>query len=184
VPATGSKEMTVDLKADKTRPFKVTGVTAEASFIAVEQEPLQTEERAGVRLYVKAQPGTPAGAFASKVVVTTDDAAKPRIEIPVRGSGAGGLHAEPAKLVFDAAAPGADVGAVALLGGKGVQVTGVRSSSPALEPALAAQPDGSYQVRVKLAANAKPGRVLAKLIVATADAKQPELTVPVLGMVK
>jgi hypothetical protein len=184
VPAAGSKEFSVDLKSAKSRPFKVTGVTSGAAFLTVAQEPLQLEERAGVKLFVKASPATPPGPFSSKIVVTTDDAAKPRIEIGVRGSGAGGLHAEPAKLVFEPASPGAEIGTVAIVGGKGVKVTGVRASVPTLEPTLAAQPDGSWKVSVKLASSAKPGHVMAKLFVTTADASQPEITVPVLGRVK
>ena len=53
-----------------------------------------------------------------------------------------------------------------------------------LEAVVQAQPDGSFQVRVKLAASAKPGRVTAKIAIATADAAQPEIIVPVLGLVK
>jgi hypothetical protein len=184
VGADGSKEFAVDLKAAKSRPFKVTSATSESPWIALVQEPLQTDERAGVRLFVKAKPGTPAGPLDTKVVITTDDAAKPRIEIPVRAASSGGMTAVPAKLVFEAVAAGSDVGTVALKSDKGQKVMGVKSSTPSLEPTLAPQPDGSYQVRVKVASSAKPGRIYGKLIVATGDAAQPELVVPVLGVVK
>ena len=184
VPATGSPERTVDLKAGKSRPFEVTSVEVGVPFVSVEQEPLQTDDRAGVRLHVKVAPGAPAGAFKSAVVVHTNDAAKPRIEIPVRGSGAGGLHAEPERLVFQGAAPGAEVGTIAVRGKKGVAVTGVRTSSPQLEAKVQTQADGTYAVLVKVASGAKSGRILAKLFVATSDATQPELTVPVMGFVR
>ena len=184
VPAAGSPERTVDLKSAKDRPFKVTGVQAGVPFVSVEQEPVQTDDRAGVRLYVQVKPGAPAGAFTSAIVVQTDDAAKPRIEIPVRGVGPGGLHAEPARLVFEGAAPGAEVGTIAVRGQKGIQVTGVRTSSPQLEAKVQTQADGTYEVRVKVAPGAKSGRLLAKLFVATSDTVQPELTVPVMGFVR
>jgi hypothetical protein len=184
VPPAGSQDKTIDLKSAKTRPFQVTSAHAEAPFVAVEKEPMQTEDRAGYRLYVQVKPGAPAGPFATRIVVETDDAAKPRIEIPVRGAGAGGLRADPARLVFEAAAPGSEVGRVRVLGGKAVQVTGVKCSTPMLEAAFAAQPDGSCEVRVRLAAGAKPGRILGKVIVATGDAAQPEVSVPVMGVVR
>jgi hypothetical protein len=88
---------------------------------------------------------------------------------------------QPAKLVFDKAAPGADVGSLEVSGGK---VTEVRTSNPSLVAALEPLEGGRYRVRVKLAGNAKPGRLLGKLIVKTADAAQPEITVPVLGLVR
>jgi hypothetical protein len=59
VPVAGSPERTVDLKAGKSRPFKVTSVDAGVPFVSVEQEPLQTDDRAGVRLHVKVAPGAP-----------------------------------------------------------------------------------------------------------------------------
>lgn len=183
VPAAGSKERTVDLKAAKERPFELTAVSAEAPWLAVDHDPMQIEDRAGYRLYVKVKPGAPAGALATKIVVATTDAGRPRIEIAVRGTGPGGLRVEPARLVFEAA-PGGAVGAIAVSGGKGFKVTGVSSSSPSVEAAVEPQADGSYRVAVRLAAAAKPGRVLAKLAIATSDAAQPEVTVPVMGLVK
>jgi len=184
VPAAGSKELTVALKVPKERPLQVKAVTPGAAYLAVEQEQLQTDDRTGVRLYVKVKPGAPAGPFASSIVVETNDAAKPRIEIPVRGKGAGGPSFEPERLVFEPAAPGSTVGTVTVRGGKGLQVTGVKSSTPALEAAAQPQPDGSIAVRVSVAKNAKPGRITAKLFIGTSDATLAELSVPVLGVVK
>jgi hypothetical protein len=145
---------------------------------------MQTDDRAGVRLFVKVKPGAPAGPFATTVVVETDDPARPRIEVPVRGRGAGGPSVTPERLVFEAASPGAVVGTVTVRGDKGLQVTGVKSTSPALEATPQPQPDGSIAVRVAVAKNAKPGRVTAKLLIGTSDAALPELSVPVLGVVK
>lgn len=184
VPAAGSKELPVALKVPKERPLQVKAVTPGAPFLAVEQEQLQTDDRTGVRLYVKVKPGAPAGAFTTNVVVETNDPARPRIEIPVRGKGAGGPSYEPERLVFTAAAPGEAVGAITVRGGKGLHVTGVKSTSAALEAAAQPQPDGSIVVRVTVAKSAKPGRVTARLLIGTSDAQLPELAVPVLGVVK
>jgi hypothetical protein len=184
VPAAGSRERTVDFKAPKERPFQVKAATPGAPYLSVEQEPMQTDDRAGVRLFVKVKPGAPAGPFTTMVIVETDDPAKPRIEVPVRGKGAGGPSFEPERLVFQAATPGTAVGTVTVRGGKGLQVTGVKSTSPALEATAQPQPDGSVAVRVAVAKDAKPGRITAKLLIGTSDAAQPELSVPVLGVVK
>jgi hypothetical protein len=184
VPAAGSTEKQVDLKAAKERPFKVTKVGADAAYVVVAQEPLQMEERAGVRLFVKVKPGAPPGAFATKVVVETDDAGRPKIEIPVRGTGAGGIVIEPARLTFEPADKGAQVGTLVVHGDKGLAVTAVKSTSPSLEAALAPQPDGSFKIDVKVTNSAKPGTVLGKLLVATSDPAQPEVAVPVMGKVK
>jgi hypothetical protein len=184
VPAAGSKEQPVALKVPKERPLQVKAVTPGAPFLAVEQEQLQTDDRTGVRLYVKVKPGAPAGPFSTNVVVETDDPARPRIEIPVRGKGAGGPSFEPERLVFSAAAPGEAVGTVTVRGGTGLKVTSVKSTSPALEAAAEPQSNGSIVVRVAVAGSAKPGRITGKLLIGTSDAQLPELSVPVLGVVK
>jgi hypothetical protein len=184
LPAGVSPERTVDLKAAKSRPFKVKSAAAAVPYVTIEQEPLQTDDRAGVRLYVQVKPGAPAGPFTTAVVVQTDDPAKPRIEIAVRGTAPGGLQAEPARVVFEAAAPGSVVGTVAVRGEKGLKVTGVRSSSPSLETAIEPQTDGSYRLSVKVASGAKPGRLLAKVFVSAAGAASTELTIPVMGLVR
>jgi hypothetical protein len=184
VPAAGSKALTVDIKAPKARPFKVTALAADVPYVTATEELLQTDDRVGVKLFVRVAAGAPAGPFATKLVVQTDDAAKPRIEIPVRGSGPGGLQVQPDRIVFDTAAAGADVGSIAVRGGKNLQLTSVKASNPSLEATLQPQADGSYQVQVRIAKSAKPGRVMAKLAIATSDAAQPEITVPVMGVVK
>ncbi len=96
VPAQGAPVRTVDVKAGKERPFKVTSLATDVPFVTVEQDPLQTDDRVGVKLSVKIAAGVPAGPFATKIVVQTDDASRPRIEIPVRGAGPGGLAVSPA----------------------------------------------------------------------------------------
>ncbi len=183
VPATGSKRFQIDLKAARTRPFKVKSAAAAVPFVSVEQEPLELEERSGTRLVVKVLPGAPPGPFATKIAVETDDPARPRIEIPVRGVGAGGVAIDPARIVFESAAAGASLGSVAV-SGKALKVTGVRTSSPQIEAVLQPNADGTYRINVKLAAGAKPGRVMAKVIVATNDTAQPEVSVPVMGLVR
>jgi hypothetical protein len=183
VTAQGSSAHTVDIKAGKERPFKVTSLAADVPYVTVEQDPLQTDDRVGVKLSVKIAPGVPAGPFATKIVVQTDDASRPRIEIPVRGAGPGGLAVNPAKIVFEAMAPGADLGTITVAGDKALKLTGVKSNNPAVEATIQGD-GGTYTVKVSLAKTAKPGRLLAKLAIATSDAAQPELTVPVTGVVK
>ncbi len=183
VPAPGSTVRTVDIKAGKERPFKVTSLAADVPFVTVEQDPLQTDDRVGVKLSVKIAAGVPAGPFATKIVVQTDDASRPRIEIPVRGTGPGGLAVNPAKIVFEGLAPGADVGTINVTGDKALKLSGVKSNNPALEATIQGD-GGAYSVKVTLAKAAKPGRLLAKLTISTSDATQPELMVPVTGVVK
>jgi hypothetical protein len=186
VPAAGSKALTVDIKAPKTRPFKITALTADVPWVTATEEPLQTDDRMGVKVFARVASGAPAGPFTTKIVVLTDDAGKPRIEIPVRGSGPGGLQVQPERLLFETASAGAGVGTITVRGGAGkkVELTAVKPSSPAVEATLHPQADGSYQVEVRIAKAAKPGRVLAKLVIATTDTAQPELTIPVMGVVK
>jgi len=184
----GAKAQVVDIKSPKERPVKAKTST-EAKYLAVDQEPLEREAKIGVRLYVKVLPGVPPGPFSAKVVVETGDAARPRLEIPVRGTGPGGVSVEPAKLLFEAAVAGAVVGTLEVSGGAGFKVTGVRTTSPQLEAALepaagAGAAGGRHRVQVKLAAGANSGRLLARVIVATNDAAQPEVTVPVMGVVR
>ncbi|MFQ5601118.1 MAG: hypothetical protein ACE5G2_11270, partial [Candidatus Krumholzibacteriia bacterium] len=44
--------------------------------------------------------------------------------------------------------------------------------------------DGRYRVQLRLATDARAGRLLAKVTVSTRDGKQPELSVPVMGIVR
>lgn len=184
VPIKGSKPHTVAIKAPKERPFKVTSLSADVPWLTVTEEPMQTDDRVGVKVSVTASGGAPAGPFTSKVLVQTDDAAKPRIEIPVRGVGPGGLQVVPERLVFTTLAPGAEVGTVTIKGGKNLELKSVKPSNPNVEATLAKQPDGTMQVQVRIAPGAKPGRVMTKLAIATSDAAQPEVIVPVTGLVK
>src|SRR5262245_7449442 len=170
VAAGGSMPLHVDIKAAKERAFKIVSLAADAPFVSVDQEPVQTDDRVGVKLNVKIAPGVTPGPFATKIVVQTDDTSRPRIEVPVRGSGPGGLKVTPDRLTFDSASAGAEVGVITVSGGKGLKVTGAKSTTPGLEAAVQVQPDGSYQVHVKLGAGVKAGRLLGKLGISTRDA--------------
>jgi hypothetical protein len=184
VPLGGSKAQTVDIKAPKARPFKVTSLAVDVPWLSVTEEALQSEDRAGVKLFVRASGGAPAGPFTTRFVVHTDDAAKPQIEIAVRGTGPGGLQVLPERLVFETGAAGAEVGSITVRGGKNLELKTVVASKPSVEATLHPQADGSCQVHVRIAKDAKPGRVLAKLTIATNDTAQPELVIPVMGLVK
>src|SRR5262245_35475192 len=71
VPAAGSKALTVDIKAPKARPFNVTSIAAAAPYVTATEEALQTDDRVGVKLFVRVAAGAPAGPFATKLVVQT-----------------------------------------------------------------------------------------------------------------
>ena len=147
----------------------------------VTHEPLQLEERHGATIWVKVRPGVPPGPFTAKVQVRTSDTSRPSIEIPVRGRGPGGLVAQPDKVLFETAAAGSEVGAFEVKGGKGLQV---RSSTPSLLAEIEPSAGGAQRVKLRLAGNARSGRMLAKVTVSTADASQPDLVVPVMGLVR
>lgn len=175
------KSMKVDIKAPRERAIEILGVESTANFLQVTHEPLDLEDRQGATVFVKVLPGAPAGAFDAKVQVKTSDASRPTIEIPVRGRGPGGLTAQPDKVVFAAAAAGSEVGAFEVSGGKELQV---KSSTPGLVAQLEAGANGTQRVKLRLAPDVRAGRLLAKVIVSTADGSQPELAVPVMGIVR
>ncbi len=183
VGAEGTKKaQKVDVKVPRTRQLEILEVTSAAPFLAVTQEALELEERHGVSVFVKVLPGAPPGPFATKIVVRTSDASSPSIEIPVHGRGPGGLRAQPEKVMFEAAGRGAEVGSFEVSGGKDLVV---KSSVPGLRAELEPLPGADqHRVRLRLADDARPGRLLAKVTVSTRDGSQPELTVPVMGIVR
>ncbi|HZM15464.1 MAG TPA: DUF1573 domain-containing protein [Candidatus Krumholzibacteria bacterium] len=175
------KSLKVEVKIPREREMEILGVSSDAAYLEVTHEPLQLEERHGATIWVKVRPGVPAGPFATKVLVKTSDPSRPSIEIPVRGRGPGGLVAQPDKVVFETAAAGSEVGAFEVKGGKNLQV---RSSTPSLLAEIEPSAGGAQRVKLRLAGNARSGRLLAKVTVTTADTSQPELVVPVMGLVR
>ena len=181
VGAQGSKSLQVDIKAPKTREFKIVAVKSDVAYLETAHEPLTLDDRHGAMLFVKVLPGAPPGAFKATVNVQTSDPSRPTIAIPVRGRGPGGLAANPEKLTFAMAAAGDDVGTVDISGTGPVQV---RCTSESLVAAVEARKEGGYRVRVKVADGARSGRVMAKLVVSSAGDGAQELEVPVMGIIR
>lgn len=175
------KSQKVDVKAPRERNLEVLDVSSDADFVSVTHEDLLLEERDGVSVYVKISPDAPPGPFTAKVTVRTNDESTPTIEIPVRGSGAGGLRAQPERVLFEGAAAGSAVGSFEVSGGKDLLV---RSSVSSLRAEIEPTSGDVVRVKLHLAEDARAGRLLAKVTVSTRDGSQPELTVPVMGIVR
>ena len=169
------------VKVPRERDLEITEVTADVPFLKAEQEPLELEERYGATVFVDVLPGAPAGAFRANVVVHTTDPARPTIEVPVHGRGPGGLQAAPERVVFATASSGAEIGAFEVSGG---EVHEVKSSDPRVLTMLESLGEGRHRVVLHLADNAKQGRVMARISVASVSGAEPELVVPVMGMVR
>lgn len=182
VPAAGTKRSkTVALKAPRDRAFEVENVTSAAAYLELAHEPLDLEDRHGGTVFVKVLPGAPAGAFRATVVVHTTDAERPTIEIPVHGRGPGGLSVEPSRITFAAKAAGDEVGTFEVRGAKGIEA---RSTEAGLVAEVQELPDGGARVVLRLAADARPGRMLAKVHVSAGKDGAAGIDVPVLGMVR
>jgi uncharacterized protein DUF1573 len=181
VGADGSKPAKVDIKVPRERDLKILEVKADAPYVSVTQEPLELEEKHGVTLYVKVLPGAPPGAFTAKVTARTNDTSRPTIEIPLRGRGPGGLRANPEKMVFTTAQPGAEVGTFDVTGGTNLLV---RSSSPNLVAEIRQLDRDRSRVMLRLTDKAPSGRLMERVVVSSQDGKQPELTVTVMGIVR
>ena len=177
----GSKAQKVDLKVPRARALEVLEVKADVPWLSVAQEPLELEEKHGITFYVKVLPGAPAGALAAKVAVRTNDASRPNLEIPVRGRGPGGLRATPEKVVFATGKAGSEVGTFEVTGATGIDA---RCDTPSLLARVEPLDGGRCRVVLRLAADAPAGRLMAKVVVAAADSKQAELSVPVMGIVR
>jgi hypothetical protein len=171
----------IDIKAPRERDFKVESVTSTAAFLDLAHEPLTLEERHGAMVFVKMLPGAPAGAFEATVVVHTTDKERPTIEIPIRGRGPGGLVVEPSRIMFPSAAAGDEVGRFAVHGTPNVTAT---SSNEYLTAKVEALADGGAQVVLRLTADARPGRLLAKVQVSSGDGDAAGIEVPVMGTVR
>ncbi len=169
------------VKVPRERDLEITGVTTDVAFLKAEHEPLELEDRFGATVYVDVLSGAPPGAFTGHVILHTTDAARPTIEVPVRGRGPGGLNAAPERVVFAMASAGSEVGAFEVSGGR---VEEVKSSDPRVMPTVEALGDGRFRVVLRLADDAGKGRIMARISVASAAGDEPELTVPVMGMVR
>jgi len=182
VPAEGTKRsQQVDIKAPRDRDFEVESVTSEAAYLELDHEPLDLEDRTGAMVFVKVLPGAPSGDFKATVVVHTTDADRPTIEIPIHGRGAGGLRVEPARVTFAGKAAGEEVGSFTVHGADGIEAT---SSDASLLAEVEDLPDGGMRVVLRLASDARPGRLLAKVHVSSSKEKAEGLDVPVMGMVR
>ncbi len=189
-PEGSKKSLQVAVKVPRERNLQIIGASSDAPFLSVTHEPLELEEKQGATVLIKVLPGAPAGPFTAKVLVRTSDTslaiarqslADGAIEIPVRGRGPGGLRARPEKVIFEAASAGAEIGSFDVTGAKQLVV---KSSVAGLQAELEAGTGESHRVRLRLATNARAGRLLAKVTVTTADGSQPELVVPVTGIVR
>ncbi len=182
VAETGSNSpLQFQVKVPRARKLEITGVSSEAAFLKAEHEPLELDERFGATVFVDVLPGAPPGAFRSHVLVHTTDTARPTIKVPVLGRGPGGLRAAPERVVFAVAAAGSEVGAFEVSGGT---VHEVSSSDPRVMPKLESLGDGRFRVVLHLSPDASKGRVMARVSVASKAGEDPDLTVPVLGMVR
>ena len=180
-PEGSKKSQQVAVKVPRQRELQILSVSSDAPFLSVTHEPLELEEKQGATVLIKVLPGAPAGPFTAKVLVRTSDTALAAIEIPVRGRGPGGLRAQPEKVIFEAASAGAEIGSFDVTGAKQLVV---KSSVAGLQAELEAGTGESHRVRLRLASNARAGRLLAKVTVTTADGSQPDLVVPVTGIVR
>ena len=182
VGADGSESaLQFQVKVPRERKLEITEVSTTVAFLKAEFEPLELEERSGATVYVDVLAGAPPGSFEGRVVLHTTDKALPTIEVPVRGRGPGGLHAAPERVVFAVAAAGAEVGSFEVTGGA---VHEVKSSDPRVVPKLETLANGRFRVTLHLAPDAGKGRVMARVSVAARAGEEPDLTVPVLGMVR
>ena len=180
VPAEGIKRSkNVDIKAPRERDFEVTSVTSDATFLEVDHEPLDLEERHGAMVFVKMLPGAPSGVFEETVIVHTTDKERPTIEIQVRGRGPGGLRVEPSRIMFPTAAVGDEVGRFEVLGA--TEIT-VKSSNEHLTATVEVLPSGASEVVLHLSADARSGRLMAKVQVSSSAGAGVE--VPVMGTVR
>lgn len=182
VPAEGTpRSQKVDIKAPRDRAFEVESVTSDAAYLDIAHEPLDVEDRHGAKVFVKVLPGAPSGDFETKVVVHTTDAERPTIDIPIHGRGAGGLRVEPARITFAAKAAGDEVGSFEVHGAQDIAAT---CSEATLLTQVENLPDGGARVVLRLAANARTGRLLAKVHVSSTKGDDAGIEVPVLGMVR
>jgi hypothetical protein len=180
VPAEGTaRSQKVDIKAPRDRDFEVENVTSAVAWLELDHEPLDLEDRQGATVFVKVLPGAPSGDLEATVVVHTTDAERPTIEIPIHGRGAGGLQVEPARIAFAGKMAGEQVGSFEVRGAKGIAAT---CSDASLLAAVEELPAGGARVVLRLASDARAGRLMAKVHVTSNDGADVE--VPVLGMVR
>jgi hypothetical protein len=181
VAAGQSETRQVDIKAPRERRLQIFEVNSDVPYVSAVQEPLELEEKSGFSLYVQAGPGVPPGPFTARLAVRTSDAARPVLEIPVRGRGPGGLVATPERVVFASAKAGAEIGAFEVAGGKDLQV---RSSSSSVQAAVQPLEGERSRVVLTLARGVAAGRLMEKVFVSTRDGRLPEIAVPIMGIVR
>jgi hypothetical protein len=128
------------------------------------------------------------GEQAKTVTVRSNDPVRPELSLSLHGFVATDVHAAPARVYLGRLPVGAVVSqhVDVKLARPDVQVTGVSSESGrlAVETAPLDPPQNGVRVRVTLLPTSTTGTFDDRIVVSTNSARQPQLTIPVLGTIE
>lgn len=132
-------------------------------------------------------PGLPIGAFASTITLRTNCAKEPRIELPVRGTVLGPFTLTQTYITFGIVAKGsAPVKTTEILcrpRGR-YKVVAVECDEKIVEATLKMDRRGRSFIEAQIASSLPPGKFKTTIKIKTDSKMQPELTIPLMGLVR
>ncbi len=186
-----ASERTIEAKGDAAVGFRVTKVETDAPYLSasfIEVPPTAPEFGPKFEIRVALSPGAPPGTMNRKLLLHTNLASQPLIEVPIYANVGGYLTfssdamnfgtfpAGTAKvLMLDVAAPAEHP----------VTVTGARSTSPDVSVNLETVSAGrAYRVICKVTSAKTAGRLAGSIVVTTSDPGEPSREVQFTGFAK
>jgi len=186
-----ASERTIEAKGDAAVGFRVTRVETDAPYLSASfKEVASDDPEMGPTFVIRValSPGAPPGTMNRKLLLHTNLASKPVVEVPIYANVGGYLTFSTDALNFGTFPAGTakvlalDIAAPAE---HPVMVTGVRSTSPDVSATLETVSAGrAYRVSCKVSGAKTAGRLAGSIIVTTNDPGEPSREVPFTGFAK
>lgn len=139
------------------------------------------------KIEVVLKPDAPVGLFAEKMILITDSAEKPGIEVPIYGNVVGRIRAAPQTVLLGIINRGGRVSSdieVASVDRKSFNILRITSNPSFLSAEVTrTKKDWKSKITIEVAEDAPAGRVAGKICIHTDDSDQPLIEVPFYGLV-
>jgi hypothetical protein len=185
VPKGATDTLRIVVHPGKMRPLGVLGVSSDDAAIGVKE--LGEIEGGGEEIAVAVTNKAGGGQLAGFVNVRTDDSLKPDIRVPVTASFPGDVAVQPDVIVFGPTLPGGAVGqSLHVFSPANLKFAIVSVTSSIEQIAFDVRPSlaGGYDVAIRVKPDARAGRVMGEITIATDLKDEPPIRVKVTGHVR
>ena len=168
--------------------FRILRVETTSPFLTTEVLPLQSDGLITYAVKVRLQPGAPLGKFQEKLILYSNDAHRPRVDVPIEGNVLGPITVYPEHLFFGFVNLGEGNQQEILLTKAGqatLQVLEVGHQSQFVSSEIVPIEIGrKVQVQVELSPNTPSGPFRDMLEIYTNNIEQPVIQVPLHALIK